>query len=254
MQKDFIIQMLGIKERYIEVDHVEMIDNAFHVDVSTKIRNVTCKKCKHKTNRVHSYRNQQIQGRMIEDKKVYFHLRKRRYKCLACGVTFYEPLLFVERYQRRTASLNQQALTYASENSFTMAAKMCGITTSSLLRIFDKRNIAPRRILPKVIAIDEFKGDAGKERFQTIIVDVQQKEIIEILPDRRAETIEKYLISCDTSRVQIVVMDISRTFKSAVQKALGNPVIIADRFHFMRQGYWALDRVRREVQKRLRLK
>src|SRR5690625_5322948 len=84
---------------------------------------------------------------MIEDKKVYFHLRKRRYKCLACGATFYERLLFVERYQRRTASLNQQALTYASENSFTMAAKMCGITTSSLLRIFDKRNIAPRRIL-----------------------------------------------------------------------------------------------------------
>jgi len=37
--------------------------------------------------------------------------------------------------------------------------------------------------LPKVIAIDEFKGEAGKERFQTIIVDVQQKEIIEILPD-----------------------------------------------------------------------
>src|SRR5690625_1942882 len=117
MQKDFIIQMLGIKERYIEVDHVEMIDNAFHVDISTKKRNVTCKKCKHKTNRVHSYRNQQIQGRMIEDKKVYFHLRKRRYKCLACGATFYERLLFVERYQRRTASLNQQALTYASENS-----------------------------------------------------------------------------------------------------------------------------------------
>src|SRR5690625_2612937 len=75
---------------------------------------------------------------MIEDKKVYFHLRKRRYKCLACGATFYERLLFVERYQRRTTSLNQQALTYASENSFTMAAKMCGITTSSLLRIFDK--------------------------------------------------------------------------------------------------------------------
>src|SRR5690625_6152116 len=91
-------------------------------------------------------------------------------------------------------------------------------------------------MLPKVIAIDEFKGDAGKERFQTIIVDVQQKEIIEILPDRRAETIEKYLISCDTSSVQIVVMDMSRAFKSAVQKAIGNPVIIADRFHLDRKS------------------
>src|SRR5690625_570356 len=43
-------------------------------------------------------------------------------------------------------------------------------------------------------------------------------------------------------------MDMSRAFKSAVQKALGKPTIIANRFHFMRQGYWALDKVRREVQ------
>src|SRR5699024_7966756 len=45
-----------------------------------------------------------------------------------------------------------------------------------------------------------------------------------------------------------VVMDMSRTFKHAVQRSFGSPVMIADRFHFMRQGYWALDSVRREVQ------
>ncbi len=44
-------------------------------------------------------------------------------------------------------------------------------------------------------------------------------------------------------------MDMSYPFKSAVQKALGNPVIIADRFHFRRYVFWALDRVRRRVQK-----
>jgi len=31
-------------------------------------------------------------------------------------------LALVARYQRRTASLNEQALVYASENSFTMVA------------------------------------------------------------------------------------------------------------------------------------
>ncbi|WP_412933208.1 transposase [Lederbergia ruris] len=33
--------------------------------------------------------------------------------------------------------------------------------------------------------------------------------------------------------------------------ALGNPFIIADCFHIMRQVYWVLDGVRREVQKEL---
>ncbi|SDI30442.1 Transposase [Alteribacillus persepolensis] len=47
----------------------------------------------------------------------------------------------------------------------------------------------------------------------------------------------------------MVVMDMSYSFKPSVEKALGSPVIIADRFHFCRYIYWALDRVRRRVQK-----
>lgn len=66
--------------------------------------------------------------------------------------------------------------------------------------------------------------------------------------------IKAYLKSCDTSRVEIVVMDLSKSFKQAVRKALGDPLIIADRFHFMRQVYWASDSVRREVQQELEKK
>jgi len=249
MSNKFITQILGIKEKYIEIDHYEIVDSAFHVELSTKVRKVTCPRCKHKTKRVHSYRTQRIQGRLIEEKPVILSLRKRRYKCLECHATFYESLGLVDRYQRRTNTLNTQTLAYASENSFTMAARMCGLTPSSVLRLFDKMHIKQRVILPKVIAIDEFKGDADKERFQTIIVDVEKKEIIEILPDRRVKTIEEYFGNCDIGKVQTVVMDMSRVFKLAVQRAFGHPIIIVDRFHFIRQGYWALDRVRREVQK-----
>jgi transposase len=43
-------------------------------------------------------------------------------------------------------------------------------------------------------------------------------------------------------------MDMSKAFKKAVQSVFDKPFIIADRFHFMRQVYWALDAVRRDVQ------
>ncbi|WP_142247999.1 transposase [Alkalihalobacterium alkalinitrilicum] len=33
------------------------------------------------------------------------------------------------------------------------------------------------------------------------------------------------------------VMDLSKAFKGAVRRQLGNPLIIADQFHFMRQAY-----------------
>lgn len=40
----------------------------------------------------------------------------------------------------------------------------------------------------------------------------------------------------------------SPSFKAAVEKALNKPIIVADRFHFCRYIYWALDAVRRRVQ------
>ena len=47
----------------------------------------------------------------------------------------------------------------------------------------------------------------------------------------------------------MVVMDMSQSFKAAVQKALSKPVIIADRFHFVRYIYWAMERIRIRIQK-----
>ena len=47
----------------------------------------------------------------------------------------------------------------------------------------------------------------------------------------------------------MVVMDMSTNFREAVQQALGKPIIIADRFHYCHYTYWALDDVRRNVQK-----
>ncbi|WP_336825733.1 transposase, partial [Sporosarcina sp. USHLN248] len=71
---------------------------------------------------------------------------------------------------------------------------------------------------------------------------------LDILPNRRKETIKDYLHKYGAD-VELVVMDMNPSFKAAVKKALGRPVIVADRFHFCRYIYWALDEVRRKVQK-----
>jgi len=97
--------------------------------------------------------------------------------------------------------------------------------------------------LPKAIAIDEFKGDTGREKYQLIIADAITREPIDILPNRRKETIKDYLRK-HGANVQIVVMDMSQAFKAAVTQAMNSPVIVADSFHFVRYMDWALDKVR----------
>lgn len=252
MQNNFIIEMLGIKDKHVEIwDIYDDVLGELKIELYTRVKKQTCPCCKKKTKRTHAYRKQNIQGPLLSNTTVKICLKKRRYYCKECNSTFFERLQMVGHYQRCLSSLQTTALTYAAMGSFTMAARFAGMTTNRLIRLFDKREIKKRKVLPRAIAIDEFKGDAGGERFQTIVADVENKEIIDILPNRKVETIKKYLQSVDTGSVEIVVMDLSKSFKQAVRQALGDPLIIADRFHYMRQVYWALDEVRREVQHEL---
>ena len=155
MQEDFIMKLLGIKEKYVELWEMKEENGEFHFWLQTKQRKQTCPKCGAKTKRVHSYRMQLIKGRLIEDRPVKIHLRKRRYLCPSCQKTFYEKLGFVKRYQRHTTSLEQQVLTYVGEHSFKAAGKMAGVSTNQVLRLFNNRQINVNRVLPAVIAIDE---------------------------------------------------------------------------------------------------
>lgn len=64
------------------------------------------------------------------------------------------------------------------------------------MRLFDARTQAfstPPTSLPKIIAIDEFKGDTDKGKFQLFIADPITRRPIDILENRRAKTIQRYL-------------------------------------------------------------
>ncbi|MFB9976636.1 transposase, partial [Pallidibacillus thermolactis subsp. kokeshiiformis] len=63
---------------------------------------------------------------------------------------------------------------------------------------------------------------------QLIIADGITKQPLDILPNRNKKTIKDYLQRYG-HHVQVVIMDMSPSFKAAVRSALGNPVIVADR-------------------------
>ncbi|WP_277587625.1 transposase, partial [Psychrobacillus antarcticus] len=133
---------------------------------------------------------------------------------------------------------------------FSETATIYGTSPSTIVRRFDRLSLSEIqkvKELPKVIAIDEYKGDTREGKYQLIIANGETKEPIDILPNRYKKTIKHYLQQ-HGANVEIVIMDMSPSFKAAVTSALGKPVIVADRFHFVRYIYWALDGVRRRIQ------
>ncbi|RFA34712.1 hypothetical protein CAI16_10675 [Virgibacillus dokdonensis] len=158
---------------------------------------------------------------------------------------------FCHRYQRLSIEWNRLvSVRIVQAKTFKETAKQFGVSVSTVIRRFDGlpvKEMTEVQDLAKVIAIDEYKGATKAGKYLLIIADGETKEPIDILPNRKKKTIKDYLQQHGTN-VDVVIMDIIPSFKAAAQKALGKPVIVADRFHFCRYIYWALDGVRRRIQ------
>ena len=108
-----------------------------------------------------------IAGRSVE-----IHFRKRRYRCPHCGKRFAEKNSFLPRYHRVTSRLVEYVCEKLREvYSFTSIARELNLSISTIIRYFDLVSYAKPKVLPNVIAIDEFKGNADNEKYLGIITD-----------------------------------------------------------------------------------
>lgn len=104
--------------------------------------------------------------------------------------------------------------------------------------------------LPKVLSIDEFKGNTGHHKYQCILTDPLNKKVLDILPGRKNYILSEYFRSFDNrDEVEYFVMDMWRPYLDIAKTYFKNATIVIDKYHFIRQVIWALERVRKDVQK-----
>ena len=105
--------------------------------------------------------------------------------------------------------------------SYTYVASLTNTSISTVTRIFDRINY-DRPSIPKVLSIDEFKGNAETGKYQCILVDGKKKSILDVLPDRTQSHLSSYFREVPKSqrnRVEFFISDmwepyrdIARTF------------------------------------------
>lgn len=162
-----------------------------------------CPSCGEMTEKIHDYRLQKVKHLKWFERRTTLFYKRRRYVC-ACGKRFAEKATFLARYQRFSKEGNQALRIRAIKaKTFKEAAEVMGTSTTTVMRRF--KEVAAKELvagveLPKAIAIDEYKGDTDAGKFQLIIANAETREPIDILPDRRKETIKDYLKQYGTSR------------------------------------------------------
>lgn len=223
-----------------------------HIEIEVLRRKHVCPCCGAETDQIHDYRMQCVKDIASFGMNVCLHLRKRRYVCSSCGKRFYENNTFLPRYHRMTSRKNARIIEdFRDTVSASYIARKHNISVSTALRYFNLVSYSCKK-LPEVLAIDEFKGNADGEKYQTILTDAKNKKIMDILPNRKESDLIRYFRQFENRKeVRYFVMDMNPHFRDVAKACFPKATIVIDRYHITRQVIWALERVRKEVQKHL---
>lgn len=153
-----ITKLIDIQD--VLVKNIEVDKNFCFIYIELKRKFHTCPCCGNKTNSIHDYRQQVVKDISCFGKNTLLVINKRRYRC-SCGKRFLEDNSFLPKYYRMTSRLINAILeNLNSTHSFKSVAKLLNISTSTVIRIFDKINY-PKPVLTSVLSIDEFKGNCS---------------------------------------------------------------------------------------------
>lgn len=138
-------------------------------------------------------------------------------------------------YARLTNRLRQalQDLGFATcaEAGVRLAPKLgMSVTATTLLRRMRDRSI-PSPDAVRILGVDDWAWRKGMT-YGSILVDLERRCPIEILPDRRAETVEAWLRL--HPEIEVVSRDRAGAYAEAARKGAPQAVEVADRFHILK--------------------
>src|SRR5437588_3733051 len=223
----------------ITIDSIDPSANELVMRVACDFPSMPCPECQQPSARIHSRYQRFVADLPCAGRTVLLMLTVRKFVCSSptCPRKIFTERLpgLVESYGRMTPRLIAllQALGLGAGGQMgTRQADRSGIATtpSTLLRHLMQLP-APRTRAVRVLGVDDF---AWKKRFTygTILVDLERRKIIDVLPDRESATVETWLKA--HPEVDLVSRDRGKEFAKAATLGAPQAQQVVDRFHLVR--------------------
>lgn len=234
--------------------------NAITIVVHSKQKQPCCPKCSQPSTSLHSRYRRAVSDLPWHDVAVKLQLNTRKFRCrneLCSGKIFCERLPeVVETYARKSCRLDSAltwlALALGGEAGARIAQRL-QIETSgdTLLRMIRRTALLRPSISavadPKVIGVDDWAWRKGCT-YGTIIVDLERRKVIDLLPDREAKTLTGWLLAHPT--VETVARDRSITYRNGIMMGKPYATQVADRWHLLSNLGEALEKIIERLQRK----
>jgi transposase len=239
-----------------ELMDIQNFDNQAALFVQSRRALGTCPSCQQSSSKLHSYYYRKINDLPAFGNKVCLKVKAKKWFCqnVDCSRKIFTERFahFIQPFKRCSDRLREKLLNVALLMGGNAGERLCrtlnlATSSSSLIRLIHSQSL-PEQVTSHALGLDDWAFKKGVN-YGTVVVDLEQRRIVDLLRDREAQTVEDWFKN--RPDVTIVTRDRFSRYAAGVTNALPDATQVADRWHLLKNMGDALktllERKRQEI-------